>query len=94
MLKGGVSEKVSILGKPMVLSGQFGPTESRSKWSPSIFAHFGYFYGQKQPKNAINGINLAISCPGGSKLVVLSGSRLDLVSIHPGGHVRAFKLFR
>ena len=50
VLKGGGSEKVSILGKPMVLSGQFGPTESRSKWSPSIFAHFGYFYGQKQPK--------------------------------------------
>ena len=50
--------------------------------------------GPKLLKNAINGLSGAKSCPEGSKLVVLSGSRLDLVSIHPGGHVRAFKLFQ
>ena len=37
----------------------------------------------KRPKMAINGRFVAISRPGGSKLVDQRGSRLDLVQAHP-----------
>ena len=84
VLKGGASEKVPILGEPMVLSCQFGSENRRSKWSPSIFGLFAHFYGQKLPQKAINEANRAIRCPGGPKLVDPGGSRLDLGLIHPG----------
>ena len=90
VLKGGGSEKVSILGEPMVLSCQFGSENRRSKWSPSIFGLFAHFYGQKLPQKATNEAYWAISSPGGSKLVDPGGSRLDLGGIHPGGCVTAF----
>ena len=90
MLKGGASEKVLILGEPMVLSCQFGSENRRSKWSPSIFGLFAHFYGQKLPQKAINEANRAIRCPGGPKLVNPSGSRLDQGGIHPGGCVSTF----
>ena len=81
---------VSILGEPMVLSGQFGSENRRSKWSPSIFGLFAHFYGQKLPQKAINEAYWAISRPGGSNLADPGGSRLDLGGIHPGGCVTAF----
>ena len=90
VLKGGGSEKVSILGEPMVLSCQFGSENRRSKWSPSIFGLFAHFYGQKLPQKAINEAYWAISRPGGSNLADPGGSRLDLGGIHPGGCVTAF----
>ena len=49
-----------------------------------FFCLLDYFYGQKRPQNAINRVYPAISTPGGSKLVVLRGSRLDLSRKHPG----------
>ena len=44
----------------------------------------------KWPQKAINETNRAIRCSGGPKLVDLSGSRLDLGGIHPGGCVSTF----
>ena len=91
VLKGGASEKVLILGEPMVLSCQFGSENRRSKWSPSIFGLSAHFYGQKLPQKAINEAYWAISRPGVSNLADPGGSRLDLGGIHPGGCVTAFK---
>ena len=68
----------------MVSSGPYGWGKWRSKRSRLFFCLLDYFYGQKRPQNAINGVYPAISPPGGSKLVVLRGSRLDLSRKHPG----------
>ena len=65
-LRGEGSEKVSILGEPMVLSCQFGSENRRSKWSPSIFGLFAHFYGQKLPQYAINEAYWAIIAGGGN----------------------------
>ena len=83
-LRGEGSEKVSILGEPMVLSCNFGSENRRSKWSPSMFGLLAHFYGQKLAQNAINEAYWAVSRPRGSKLVDPGGSRLDLGRIHPG----------
>ena len=45
---------------------------------PSGSAIGGLWNGPKSPQNAINEAYGAISCSGGSKLVVLHGFRLDL----------------
>ena len=44
----------------------------------------GLWNGQKGPQNAINEAYGALSCPGGPKLVVMRGYRLDLGGTHPG----------
>ena len=51
--------------------------------NPSGSAIRGPWNSPKWPQIAINEAYGAISCPGGPKLVVLPGSRLDLGGIHP-----------
>ena len=52
--------------------------------NPSGSALGGLWNSQKLPQIAINEAYGAISCPGGPKLVVLRGFRLDLGGTHPG----------
>ena len=59
-------------------------------FNPSGSTIPGLWNGPNWPQNAINEINWAIRCPGGPKLVDLSGYRLDLGGIHPGGCVSTF----
>ena len=54
----------------------------------------GLWNAWKWPQNAINEAYGAISCPGGAKLVLLHGFRLDLVGTHPGWYVGTFRPIR
>ena len=65
-----------------MLSGvEFDYDPIRAALDPAILTHF---YGQKLSEMAKNGNFVAISHPGGSKLVDQCGSRLDQGRTHPG----------
>ena len=73
---------------------QAHPGRCDGQFTASRMAIGGRHRASKRPEMAINGHIVAISRPGGPKLVDQRGSRLDLVRAHPGRCVATYSRVR